>query len=239
MDMLSGLLVFGTFWFWALIALHCVALTVFLELDRVIFGTVITIFTALSVIFMGNIVVFPWILGHPWQFLSGIACYFLIAVIWVFIKWTFYARNIEEFAKEKKLEWIRNYDPIGLKDEQKNDYKQTIETRTLVGYFIKEWELYVKEWEHSRELQRTYGYWIVNKSLKQPKTMAEIEEFVEKNKGRIISWMTYWPWSMLWTLLNDPIRRIMKHIYYAIRGLLIKIAANVFGVSEIKEMTTK
>ena len=32
-------------------------------------------------------------------------------------------------------------------------------------------------------------------------------------KGRIISWMTYWPMSIVWTFLNDPFKRIFKYIY--------------------------
>lgn len=228
------LLVFGTFWFWTVVIIHCVALTVFLELDKAVFGTVFTAIAALAVIFMGNMVVFPWILSNPWHFLGGIVSYFLLAVIWVFIKWPFYARNIEEFAKTKQLEWISQLSTeTRTTDEQKVDYKKTIESKTLVGCTIQEWEAWATGWEKTREHERTYGYWIVRKSVKRPKTMAEVEEFVEKNKGRIVSWMTYWPWSMLWTLLNDPVRRIMKHIYYAIRGTLIKIAAKVFKVPSV------
>lgn len=43
-------------------------------------------------------------------------------------------------------------------------------------------------------------------------------------KSRIIAWIAYWPPSLLWTIINDPVRRIAQHIYYAIAGLLSNIS---------------
>jgi len=56
-------------------------------------------------------------------------------------------------------------------------------------------------------------------------------------KGRILIWMTYWPWSMLWTVINDPVRKAFKAIYYRIASGLEKISANSFAGTEndIKE----
>ena len=35
----------------------------------------------------------------------------------------------------------------------------------------------------------------------------------EVNKGRIIAWMTYWPFSLGWTMLDNPFRRMFNYIY--------------------------
>ncbi len=43
---------------------------------------------------------------------------------------------------------------------------------------------------------------------------------VDKNKERIITWMTFWPWSALWTLLNDPIRAFYNYVYNKIANVL-------------------
>ena len=32
------------------------------------------------------------------------------------------------------------------------------------------------------------------------------------NKGKLLSWIGYWPISMTWTLINDPFVRILKLI---------------------------
>lgn len=47
--------------------------------------------------------------------------------------------------------------------------------------------------------------------------------------GRIISWMCYWMFSMIWTLINDPIKRTFKFIYMRLEGLYQKIADKMFA----------
>lgn len=34
-----------------------------------------------------------------------------------------------------------------------------------------------------------------------------------RNKARIVLWMTYWPFSAIWTLFNDPVRRMYQWVY--------------------------
>lgn len=50
-----------------------------------------------------------------------------------------------------------------------------------------------------------------------------------KHKGRIMTWMCYWPWSMVWTVLNDPVKRLFKQIYLQIQGLLQSISNRAFS----------
>lgn len=33
------------------------------------------------------------------------------------------------------------------------------------------------------------------------------------NKMRIISWMTYWPFSVVWTAINEPVKRFFNFVY--------------------------
>jgi hypothetical protein len=32
-------------------------------------------------------------------------------------------------------------------------------------------------------------------------------------KSRTLFWISYWPWSLVWTLLNDPLKRAARRIY--------------------------
>jgi len=45
-----------------------------------------------------------------------------------------------------------------------------------------------------------------------------------KFKARIISWIVYWPPSLIWTLLNDPLRRIGRRLYDLVASLLKSIS---------------
>jgi hypothetical protein len=49
-----------------------------------------------------------------------------------------------------------------------------------------------------------------------------------EQKGRILFWMTWWPFSLTWTLINDPITRTFTAIYNGIAGLLQKISDSAF-----------
>jgi hypothetical protein len=50
----------------------------------------------------------------------------------------------------------------------------------------------------------------------------------DQYKSRIISWIAYWPPSLCWTLLNDPIRHIGRMIYEGVAGWLKKISDEVW-----------
>jgi len=43
---------------------------------------------------------------------------------------------------------------------------------------------------------------------------------ISDNKSRYLIWMTYWPVSAFWTLINDPVRRAFNAIYNAMAGSL-------------------
>lgn len=47
------------------------------------------------------------------------------------------------------------------------------------------------------------------------------------HKSRITHWGIYWPFSALWTLINNPMRRLFNYIHYSIEGLLQGISDRV------------
>lgn len=50
----------------------------------------------------------------------------------------------------------------------------------------------------------------------------------KRNKGRILSWMMYWPWSASWTIINDPVVRLFKEIYAKLSTVFDKISAHAY-----------
>ena len=51
---------------------------------------------------------------------------------------------------------------------------------------------------------------------------------VSDHKAKIMGWMMLWPASMVWTMLNDPVRRIFEEIYDRIGGGLQAMSDRVF-----------
>lgn len=60
------------------------------------------------------------------------------------------------------------------------------------------------------------------------KGQDDIPPKVSKHKAQIMLWMTYWPWSALWTLTNDPVKRAAKFIYARIGGIMQSMSNKVF-----------
>lgn len=89
----------------------------------------------------------------------------------------------------------------------------------LIGYFIAgaiwarvKWRFFIRA---------CYAHFVDNKPtfFKSDSTFRykgdyqKIPPQTSDNKSRIVLWMTYWPVSMTWTLINDPIRKIFNWIY--------------------------
>ena len=53
------------------------------------------------------------------------------------------------------------------------------------------------------------------------------------NKRRITRWIIWWPWSALWTIINDPIRRIANEIYILLsktyEGIVTRMRGKIDG----------
>lgn len=58
---------------------------------------------------------------------------------------------------------------------------------------------------------------------------------VSDHKTRILGWMILWPASMLWTLLNDPVRYVFEEIYARIGGTMQAISNAAFKDFKIKD----
>jgi len=49
-----------------------------------------------------------------------------------------------------------------------------------------------------------------------------------ENKKRITAWMIFWPFSLVGTLLNDPIRRIFNLIFNSLKNQYQRLSDRVF-----------
>jgi hypothetical protein len=47
------------------------------------------------------------------------------------------------------------------------------------------------------------------------------------NKTRIINWMMYWPISAIWTLINQPFRRLFLYLYGRFEKVFVSITDHI------------
>lgn len=98
-----------------------------------------------------------------------------------------------------------------------------------VGFFVcgtiwavVKWWFYVRNLAEKRREQ-------IEKQGKNAKGFGTIRKpLARENKSRIMTWMCFWPFSFIWTMINDPVRRVFQAIYRQIRESLQAIADKAF-----------
>lgn len=201
------LLAFGSFWFWAAFLIVSFFIIVFLENEKRTGATLLTLVAIAAIIGLGNMGVFTWIAAHPLLLLGYIGGYIAVGAGYGFLKWWLLLSDTARKYRAKRTAWLERQVET-VQPERKSDYKEALRTGKLMGRVKSNWIKYFSD---------VYEY----RNLKKP--------LVSRNKGKIIGWMTYWPWSGLWMLINDPIRRIFRYLYEHISGLLQRMSDRIFA----------
>lgn len=75
------------------------------------------------------------------------------------------------------------------------------------------------------ELQALWGECL---SVAQSCGKLDVRPLVAEHKAHVLRWMSYWPWSLFWTVLKDPVRKAFLSIYYNIAEYLQEISDKAF-----------
>lgn len=190
-------------WFLSLIVVESIVLLFLIENDKPGWCTLTLGATFGLLKLLAGVNVFEMAWHNPGATALIILGYFAAGTAWSIAKWYF-------FVKDKRARY----------DEAKAEYALTPEytystTRNKDGG--REQEKQPVSWTNSGR----YGSFI-DRYTKTPAPS------VRANKSRIMTWMGYWPWSMVWTLINDPIKRAFKAIYNRIHNMLQTISNNAF-----------
>jgi hypothetical protein len=51
---------------------------------------------------------------------------------------------------------------------------------------------------------------------------------VNRHRATFLVWIGYWPFSLVWTLLNDPFKRLVRRIYDELQGVYQRITDHVW-----------
>jgi hypothetical protein len=114
------------------------------------------------------------------------------------------------------------------------------------GWCVAKWWLYVKDQLYRyNDAKRDYleNHRITGDQIPQDKWndfMAHMGSYtkygtivlrpkVREHKSMVYLWMAYWPWSFVFTILNDPVRKIYRHIYQSIHTYLQRISDHVWA----------
>ena len=189
MTALLAAFTFGTFWWYGVSFIWLILVIVALDKESGIALTLELIIYLAFLQWVSNINVFRVILDHPFKTLGYVAAYVIVGVLWSFIKWYLKVSEKADELKDEKVKFLKmsktSYEKRGISAPKNLPEIDEITYKTEVPEKFKE------EW-HSK---------IQFKLLK-----------ASEHKGLIVSWVTYWPFSMLWSFLDDFVHQMISRL---------------------------
>jgi hypothetical protein len=208
---------FGTLWFWLLIIAASFVLFACTEFERGFLATVTILVAVLVLHFAGGEKILKYVVDHPARTFQGAGIYLLLGTFWGVNKWYFYVKRQRRKYDEALDAFRKEFKKEGNLDTYR---RATIRSAGISG----DYETQVRHDKRTPDEVFKAGW----KQIVDKKDYCAIEfEFQpdpKKHKNRILIWMTYWPWSFLWTMLNDP----FKAAYHWVLGLLRRISHSAF-----------
>jgi len=144
--------------------------------------------------------------------------YFILGGVWSFVKWFSYVNTRARLFGEVKLKYIEEINTKSLDDKLEVDIKTKIPDVLNFNKYLNEWYF---NYSH-----RNVGYVDENR-------LDHVIPSASNNKEKIVTWILWWPTSMIWTLLNDPLVRFANWMYDKFHGLYKRIATAAFSKFDV------
>jgi hypothetical protein len=143
-----------------------------------------------------------WVVANGVFTLAYVGAYLAVGVGWSFIKWFSYLMGFRDaFREQKEAFCLRN----GL------DPKAAITDEKVLSEF-------------DSHLSHNVGW----SEKHRGQLLSRERPRAAKSKARITAWMAFWPFSVVGTVLNDPVRRLFNFLYSQFKALYQKMSDFVF-----------
>jgi hypothetical protein len=130
--------------------------------------------------------------------------YLVAGVVWSFLKWSeFVKRKIELFKKVRAQVIVTRPEFSETKDKDRH----YLCDRLRANGFKNIWS---------------------SDSKSMGEIILKITPIGSENKAAIVAWISYWPLSLLATLLNNPFRRLFEYVYSLVADSYDKISQRHF-----------
>lgn len=193
-----ALLASSTFILWFSI-IAAIVIMISLEINSE--GTATTVFSLAVALVLWNYG------GDIWNFISSdiltttlfIVGYLVCGVVWSFLKWNEFVKSIYRIFTEEKAKFVETSE-VNIDNVRKFCEILRSKDKNI----------------------RVYGSDVITYA----DIVNEITPKGVKHKSSIIAWISYWPLSLIATLLNNPFRRLFEYTYSLVSGLYDKIGSS-------------
>lgn len=152
-------------------------------------------------------------LGSPEVILKWIGLYIVVGIVWAICKWYFFLRNIINTVNQAREKYSHEF------EEYKSNRKEHTDKSTFI------WEKLYEKFSyrnHKVEIRR-------DNSIQGTKPVYKVvPPDASENKMLITTWMLHWPVSCVWTLINDPIKKLINHIFEMIKSIFQSMSNSMF-----------
>ncbi len=192
----------GTLGFWIMVSIVSCFMVGFIEFRKSGWATITFIGTLVLLYYVKGLN-FTWIAQNALILLIYVSVYiFVVGAGWAVFKWWRMVKDLADKCKELKYEFCRvNRISNGIITEDK----------------ISAWRNCIADFKSS---YKSRGLVVSSSGIVPPHP----NDFKEE----IYIWLFFWPWSMLWFLVDVPVRRLGRFIYRNIRSSLVTISERSF-----------
>jgi hypothetical protein len=195
---LFHLFVLWSIGFWSLAGVATILLFLCVENEKPGFATLTLIGSFALLALCGDFNVIHEVIVDPLRALFIVGLYFGGGGTWSFFKWWFYVKAHHDRYMDLRAGFLRKHN-LPEKGEIPNELR--VEFKSAVDHN--------DQWS-SRGTGR------VSKPI------------IRENKGRIVLWMIYWPWSAVWTLINDPVKKTFEWMFHRLQGVYQFVADSIY-----------
>jgi hypothetical protein len=215
--MIEMFFVAGGLAFWILSAIAAVLIIVALDRDSGwgAFWTLVVFCVAFTLWGEGADVA-KWAVSNPTYIAGGIGVYLLAGAVWGVGKWALTVRKLARKCKD--IYQKRRFDFLTVHRDGMRGV--TINEATPVPTHLQ------KEW--LKTPIHTYGesfFQEVNRDEQGKIVAPRARDY----KASILLWMSLWPMSALWTVLDDLVKEVFENIYQFLSTWLQSIADKAFA----------
>lgn len=212
-------LAFGTIGFWLLLAATAIAVLSLIEYEFTITAALSVLASLLLLQFFGDVRIFSHLFTNPWLIPVYIAVYAACGILWSVVKWYLLVTENDEENLERTAQFLR---------------QKGISEIVVPDHLKYEWYFFIRDQRYStsyEDLKRSFlkSKGIYDKDLVPENIKDALQQFLKetyeaipnpslapqwrKYKNKIASWIVHWPWSLIWTLLDDPIKRFLRFVF--------------------------
>lgn len=198
---------------WYITLLYClpllipfIILTILVESDSIGWATTVSLITIAIVGYINKNDAVQFFKEHALHVAVGLLCYLAVGVVWSFIKWTLHLIKFRSRFRDESHAWkLAEKLPV----DQPIPPERAMDFITSLGYSDFRSSLSLKDNVFQRPLARNF-------------------------KKKIVSWMSFWPCSVVGYVLNDPVRRAFTAIFEAFRNSYQKVSNSIVNDAEFK-----